>query len=421
MSLNLPADSPTSTPLRTVPIHTSDRGLYKTCRRRWLWGSHLNRGLEPVQKAKPLWFGEAIHFAMKEFHGPSKYSDIIVAFLEYARLCKEEYPDRLPDDMPELLELGKGMLDHYMTWLETRDGLQTYVFNGVPQVEVTFEIELPIDPELLAAAGIDRVVYRGTKDRVVYDPEYDALWVLDYKTAAVIETNHLNVDPQISSYLWAATAIYDKPIMGFIYQQHKKTTPKEPRILKSGHVSVDKNQQTTFKKYAQAIKKTYGHYKNSGNPKHLEVLNMLATRENETSDGFIRRDKVYRNEHYIQATGHKILLEVSEMVNPNTSMYPHEGRHCIMCPFMSACISIDDGSDYESELNDERLYRVRSRASSEWEIISTDNLGGILHSRKAVIQHDRSGKPYADAGTLQSTNSDSINASNEEPSGNIYL
>ncbi len=384
---------------KIVPIHTSDVGLYKTCRRRWLWGSHLNRALEPVNKAAPLWFGEAVHYALKDFHGYD--IDIIQSFLNYARLCKEKYPDRLPSEFNELLELGKGMLDHYMHWLARRPSYTTYVHNGVPQVEVAFEIELPIDPILLEAIGVDRVVYRGTMDRVIIDLDTDVLGIVDYKTAARMEQGHLLMDPQISKYMWAASCIYDKPVSKFVYQQHAKRIPKPARINLNGAVSTAKNQATTHRLYRQALVEVYGSPQQATS-EHVIMLNMLAGKETKDTDGFIVRTHATRNAFQIAREGERVLLEVSEMLDPRTPMYIHAGQHCGWCPFISACTSLEDGGDWQAELEDDTVFVTRNKASSEWEIIAHDGLGGVLHSKKAKL-YDGTGKSNYDGNFSRDT------------------
>jgi hypothetical protein len=364
----------------------------------------LNRGLEPIKRAAPLWFGEAIHYAFKDYHGPKQQPTIQDSFLEFSRLSYETYGDRLPDDFHDLKILGIGMLDHYMHWLEKRDPLQTHVVDGVPQVEVTFEITLPVDPEIMGLASVDQVVYRGTFDRIIIDPILMQLWIVEYKTAAVIEQGTLLVDPQVSAYMWAASCVYDLPVAGVIYQQHLKTVPKPARILKNGTVSAAQNQLTNWRLYRQALVDVYGSPAQSSN-KHVELLNAFAYQENIDKDRFIQRTRVYRNDHQVQAEGEKIILVTEDMINPHTPMYPHAGRHCLMCPFMSPCTSLDDGSDFEAELNDRGTYVVRSRASSEWEILSHTALGGVLYNKEAIVRHDRSGKSYRERGRLDSAGS----------------
>jgi hypothetical protein len=353
----------------------------------------LNRGLEPVSKPAPLWFGEGVHFALKDFHGPKQHSTLVDSFKEFTDASMDLYPDRLPPETPELLLLGPEMLRFYEEdWLERRDPLTTYVLDGIPQVEVAFEIELPIDPHLLSRINKRKVVYRGTFDRISID-DYGMLWIVEYKTAKQLDTYHLLTDPQVTAYCWAAACVYKLPIAGVIYQQHKKVVPKPARILKNGNISVAKNQVTSHKIYKAALTKVYGAVVNKWSPEHVETLNMLAQRESWDHDAFIKRTKISRNEFQIGNEGRKILLEVHEMLNPDTPMYASPNWMCGWCDFQSACVSMDDGSDFEQELNDEGLFRVRHKASSEWELLAHEKLGGILHHSKASVTHDRSGAP----------------------------
>lgn len=382
---------------KIIPIHTSDMGLYKSCRRRWLLGSHLNRGLEPVHKASALWFGEAVHYALKDYHGPRHTPSPIDSFYDYVKLSYDTHPHRLPDDADDLVNLGYGMLGHYEAWLERRDQYTTFEFQGRTQVESAFEIELPVDPSLLQRIGAAKVVYRGTFDRVVID-EYGHLWILDYKTAKNFETTHLFVDPQITRYLWAASRIYyPYKVVGFIYQQHRKLTPRQPRVLKAGGLSVAQQQQTTHKLYRRALVDIYGDNINAWSPKHIGLLNKLAYAESEMGDNFIRRTKIERNDDQMENEFRKIMLEVEEMLNPDTPMYPTQGWTCSMCSFIYPCTSMDDGSDWESELQDERTYVRRQKASSEWELLTYDRLGGVLYNAKAEVIHDTAGRPIPNA------------------------
>ena len=68
---------------RVAAIHTSDRGLYKSCRRKWFWQSHLRMGLEGYTRASPLWFGSGIHFALESVHGSKFYPSGADAFSDF--------------------------------------------------------------------------------------------------------------------------------------------------------------------------------------------------------------------------------------------------------------------------------------------------------------------------------------------------
>lgn len=185
---------------RIAVIRTSDRIMFRRCRRRWGWNSHLRGNIGPKQNPAPLWMGTGFHFALEDCHGINKYGHPATAFEAYVEATKRSArrdPNRLPADIVELTDLATGMLRYYWDeWLIARDKLVTYVHAGIPQTEVNFRVEVPWEA---GKYGYDKVVYSGTLDRVVID-EHGQLWIVEYKTAKTIQTLHYSNDSQISTY-----------------------------------------------------------------------------------------------------------------------------------------------------------------------------------------------------------------------------
>jgi hypothetical protein len=349
---------------RIAVIRTSDRILFKKCRRRWAWQSHLRSNLQPTRSAGPLWFGSGVHYALEDFHGENHYGHPWTAFKAFVKASKAYRPNSLPADYKELAILGRGMLCYYAdSWLKGRDPLRTFVYNGIPQLEVNFRIPIPYDA---TKWGYDAVVYSGTIDRIVIDDNGN-LWVMEYKTAKAIQTHHYEADPQVTTYLWAAANLYPGyNIMGVIYMQFKKTIPQAIEPLSSGKISTAKNLVTSHRLYRQGLIRQYGKdYWNLLSQEHKDFLNELAKKEDSEKDAFIRRDRIYRNATMCAAEGDKILMEVEDMLNPDLALYPNPVRECkFMCPFSSPCVSIDDGSDWEYEMKHE--YEQRPKGYDEW-------------------------------------------------------
>jgi len=349
---------------RVAVIRTSDRISYRKCRRRWGWSSHLRGNLGVKQNPAPLWMGTGFHFALEDFHGAQKWGSAAEAFQIYVEATKRAARrdvNRLPADIDELTTLATGMLSYYTDdWMRNRDPLKTYVFNGVPQLEVNFRVELPFDA---TAYGYDRVDYSGTLDRVIED-EHGQLWIVEYKSAKTIQTLHLDNDTQVSSYCWAGNLIYGRPITGVIYQQHRKELPHEPRLLSNGRLSQAKDQLITHRSLRRVMTNIYGSVEKAPTD-YRDMLDYLVGQEDMDSDKFVRRDRARRNAHQCEAEGVKILLEVEEMLNPNLALYPNPDRTCqYMCPFNGACTSLDDGSDYQYELD--ILMQPRDKEYDRW-------------------------------------------------------
>lgn len=345
------------TPVTPLVIRTSDRISFRECRRRWGWSSHLRHNLEPKSAASPLWLGTGVHYALEDFHGYKHFPTISAAFLEYVEACRRMPGDALPMDYRELVELGVGMLNYYVGWLEGRDPMTTLWVDGVPQVEV--EARIPLPP----IEGLPPLEYGVKLDRVCRAINGD-LWVQDWKTAIRLETEHLDNDPQTAAYCWAGSVMYEEPIVGMCYTQLWKELPRPPRLLSSGKYSTSKSQITTLKMYRKAMIDLYV-TPDRIPPGNVEVLNHLAELETPERDKFVQRDFKELSKHAIQAEGVKLLLEVPEMVDPDLPLYPNPTRMCTRyCAFYSPCLSMDDGGDWESEIREG--YQQRQSEENSW-------------------------------------------------------
>lgn len=340
---------------RIAIIRTSDRIAFKGCRRRWGWSSHLRHNLGSRTGITPLWLGTGFHFALEDFHGYNYFGHPKAAFDAYVKASQIHAPHKMPDDMDDAAELGRGMLDYYIIWLQQRphSSLKTLWIDGVPQVEVNFRFRIPGD---WTKYGYDEVWYSGTIDRVCLD-DNGLIWPVDYKTAKSIEVMHFLTDPQVSAYMWAVPHIYDQekyPIGGFKYMQFRKALPNPGRLIYGGsQVSTAQNQGTNYYMYRQTLLQVYGSVERApeDNQKFLKGLMMF---EDENKDEYIQIDNIGRNDRHGMSEGTKIMLECEDMLNPNLPLYPNPTRWCAHwknpCPFLSPCTSLDDGGDWLHEL-----------------------------------------------------------------------
>lgn len=345
---------------RVAVIRTSDRISFLSCRRKWAWNSHLRDNFQAITSANPLWMGSGMHYALEDFHGLNVYGNPGMAFEAYAYASRKKHPKKLPPDYLELTALGKAMMDYYVKWLQGRDPMKTYIFNGVPQVEANIKVEISWDLIKEYCLGdqnkydrirsvYDRVEYSGQLDRVAQDSN-GQLWIMEYKSAASITNMHYLTDPQVSSYSWMADAVYPFPVAGTIYQQHRKSLPNGGRILKNGTVSTAQHQATTHRLYRETLIEVYGSV-NKAPEENIKYLNNLAITENEDWDDFIRRDRIYRNAKTSEAESRKVLMATVDMLDPALPLYPNPTRDCVhRCNFLDACVSMDDGSDWQHQL-----------------------------------------------------------------------
>jgi hypothetical protein len=395
---------------KAIIIRTSDRISFKSCRRKWGWSSHLKANLGSKYLASPLWFGSAIHYALEDYHGYNYFERPSQAFTAYCVATSKQYGRDLPDDAQEHYDMGVKMMDYYVDhWLRFRQSTDTFwaphLPNGdeahdaggngphhpawIPQVEVNFEIPIPLEdfPLLKAYAemqGADCVLYRGTIDRVGIDEDGVGLWIVEYKTAKRPENFHYMTDPQCTVYCWAGVHIYNRPVYGVKYYQFVKNAPEEPRILANGKISTASNLVSSGPLYRSALERMYGSLEGRWPEANKTKLVELMRMETEHRDRYVVRETVRRNKHMINAEAEKILLEAEDMINPNLPLYPNPTRDCSkFCSFLAPCVTMDDGGDWEWELGQEFTSRDQP-AETMWRsrIPSAETLKKLLNKKE---------------------------------------
>jgi hypothetical protein len=283
---------------------------------------------------------------------------------------KEILDEHVEEEWKHHLKLGHDMLHHYFVWAPKRDNftpVHTEVEFEVPILvpegfhlpfgqrgKPTWEIDhdrclLCVDENFTA----HRVLYQGRIDLIVVDA-WGRFWVIDHKTTAQLSsTEWLALDEQCGSYIWAIKQELGLSCEGAIYNQLAKRAPHKPRILKSGSLSVAKNQDTTWELFHESV---------INNGEKLEwyqdYLNYLRDNPKE----FVRRTEVRRNPKEMHRQGERILLEAIDMLS-DPSIYPTPSAwNCQGCWFKSACIAQQEEGDAQFILENNFHKRTKSNA-----------------------------------------------------------
>lgn len=322
----------------TLEIHTTDRMKYRRCRRNWNWTSMLRGNLTGVSEREnaKTFTGTGGHFAMEDYHGYKRFKSPIDAFRAYVLACD---PNRVPYEIDDILDMMSGLLKHYTDdWLKNRPQYHTLWLDDKPMVELNLQIPLKVN-------GTNNVVYDATIDRICYDDD-GVVYAADYKFVADFDVAKLAYDSQVSSYSWIMDQIFPE-YGGLLFQQMKKHYPGEPNELKNGSISTAMKQNTTYNKLYAALMKKHGSIPQT----HVDVLNYFAELEQEVGDKYIRRDLVTRTPEFIQNQWEDMLLEVREMLNPKTLIYPNPTKDCSWdCELRNVCLAKNDGEDWEYQI-----------------------------------------------------------------------
>ena len=143
----------------------------------------------------------------------------------------------------------------------------------------------------------------------------------------------------------------------------KKKLVEDPRILKNGSISYDKEQNTNFFRYQEMLKFKYG--LGEVPEKNKECLDYLISQESELGDSIIRYDLIRRNAYCRKKEYDLIRMETLEMLNPNIQIYPNPTRYCFQdCSFRTVCLAENDNLDFNFIL--EENYQQRRSDKDKW-------------------------------------------------------
>jgi hypothetical protein len=383
-----------------IPIHTSDRGTFKRCRRRWNWSSPMRNNYVPridmQGVSMPLWFGTGVHYALAQYYSPALKRDPVETFnwwwqlqmhggrigeelldLSYDRHPKlvdeatlfydvkglyDLHPDPNSEIFDEHYELGLGMLKFYREYAERNDNFAVIVEEhtfSVPVIDRNGNIFFARDPR----DGVLKEVHiRGTQDAIIQDLETGQFGILEHKTAIRIDEDYhrkLEKDEQCTTYMYAAereAKLYDleyEKISFVLYNALRKAYPKPPTELKNGLFSVNRQTECTTIDMLQDFIDSRGiqvivdsDEKLTG---YVDYVREAGDRQ------FIERNHVRRNRAEIESCGERIYMEAVDMLNPDILIYPNPTGDwsCLNCIFRAPCIATDDGSNAQMLLDDQ--------------------------------------------------------------------
>lgn len=176
---------------------------------------------------------------------------------------------------------------------------------------------------------------------LVVDRE-DGVWIVDHKTAAQKnDSRALDVDDQLTGYCYLWWRISGVIPRGAIYNVLIKDPPKPPKQLKSGELSKDKAQRTTFELYLQTI-----HSLGLDPNDYEEHLNWLG--EKEWTQFFIR-EGVERNLEELESFEKRLYYEYLDMqraIDQPEWRYPNPSQwNCGACQILPICQTMEEQGD----------------------------------------------------------------------------
>lgn len=220
-----------------MDIHVTEAVSFRNCRRQWRYS--YKEGLEPKEKSYgALWLGQAVHFALARFY-LNKEKNLVKTFDEWANDSRSPLMTSTQlQNWEDNVALGRSILDRYERFATTHDDWE------VVSLEKPLRALLPYSLDLFLVGTPDLIVRRGD----------GRLWIIDHKTfASFVDESDIELDDQLTSYLWLVKECFHEEPAGAIYNQMRKKIPSQPYILKSGGISKARNQDSTPDVFLAAI------------------------------------------------------------------------------------------------------------------------------------------------------------------------
>jgi hypothetical protein len=344
----------TSQNLDYIPVHTSDLGTFKKCRRRWNWVSPMRENLSPKVSVSGinfnLWFGTGIHVALELYYDPALKRHPVEVwntwYHDSVRELQEKNPGFYDENEEEFLEhfhLGTGMMEFYHTYAEKNDQ-----WFEVIETESDFAVPLGFNALDPRDGEWKEVRYCGRRDVLIRNLDNGRYGLIDHKTTSRIDEDFfikLEMDEQCTGYMWATEQEREIEIDFVVYNSLRKVCPKLPTVLKSGKLSLDRtNESTTAAMFEQAVKDNdleVWLFDTEKAGLYLDYLKEVGDEQ------FVLRHTVKRNRNEIHEQGINIELVAKDMLDA-PSLYPNPSAswYCTKCPLRPPCLAMNDGSDH---------------------------------------------------------------------------
>jgi hypothetical protein len=329
-------------------FHTTvtERSSFRDCRRRWYLET-IERLAHKNRVAWALIFGTCIHKALEAYYRGNKRS-LAAAKRAFNKAWTEEN-DTLKEIYGTLYDQGIG--DEWWDWRDKGLRILTYYKQFDDGAEFDFEEVIAVNIEERAWVDIldpqseDRVeglpLLSGAIDLVVRDKK-KRIWIWDHKTTvSAYDARALDIDDQGTGYCYIYWRLTGEIPYGFVHNGLIKEPPVPPRLLKSGALSQDKAQRTTYDLYVDAIKE---HGLDAS-----EYEDILAYLKDKGWSQFFVRDAVVFNEEQLWSFEQRLFYEYLDMqkaINMPERAYPNPSqRLCPMCAVLPICQTMEEGGE----------------------------------------------------------------------------
>lgn len=352
-----------------VYISFSDLEAFLRCRQLWDFKSANRQSIR--HKVTPklyLNLGTAVHRALEaQYDG----LDPVAAVDDYMAAERQTRVDAYVEEygfqpwgnelkeFDETAELARGLASQYFDHYGTDNPLGDQGLEYVG-MEVPFKIDITEHLGFNISKPGTRVFFVGTLDALAIN-EYGDLFIVENKTfSSKPDSELIQWHFQTQGYAQAVQWLTGLPVAGVLYNGIAKKLIQEPKVLKSGLLSVDKRVSTTYERYLAAID---ANGESREDARFDPILSHLRELDLQGDTRFFYREKAFFTEDQLEAWETDFLHIVVEMLdNPRIfRTVPFKG--CGDCWFSDLCHTKHSGGDVDYLL--EKRYTVGTYGTVE--------------------------------------------------------
>lgn len=338
-------------------VSVSEINSFLRCRRQWDISSTSRQSLRHKTTPKVYFLvGSAVHAAIEaQAKGDDPFQALEDFIVDEAQNRIDAYTEVVGSgpssiewqDFEEAADLARALVRQYF---ETFGQENPLADQGLKMVAAEVSFKIPLRD------GLDFV---GTFDGVAVDLETESkVWLVENKTVAQRpNTDVLRFSNQMVGYCWAFQVLTGIPVEGVLYNGIVKKPIEEPKVLKSGHLSVAKAAPVTVQSFLNAMAK------NRINIEDMRYREYLTELEAQGTSKFFVREKFYFSQTQVESWG-KNMRTIVEDMQGDPVIYPNFRREgCTDCFVRDLCEAQEVGDDVDS-IKGQR-YKVGSYGTME--------------------------------------------------------
>lgn len=361
------------TPVKLVDTSVTERAAFRRCRRYWFLGTVHRLGT--VLGNRHFWFGTLVHKGLETYYRSLKTLDVDEPSILDRRAAEEfalEAYWKHYDTTLEPIQEWFGAL-----WWNVLPDYQELGALGQAMLEGYFaeERQAPPDWKVIEVERRWRVAIRSPKGRrvgwltlqldLVVERGNGRQAGVDHKTAGrEFDSSFLDIDDQITGYVWGTAEATGKPVDEFVYNVLFKKAPQPPRQVTGTKaepikLSKAKDQPTTYGLFVAELERL-----NLDPTPYAEILEHFryagVRRERGApadDPAFFAREGVFRTKGQLRAFAANLFEEWRDMkavaAHPERAYPSPSVMNCRGCPIRAACQAMMDDADVGQVIRDQ--------------------------------------------------------------------